>query len=139
MAAGDAQVLAKYRDALFTQPRPQPVKLCKFCKKQIPLGALVCKFCSRDVNTADEAGRLTRTHLEEVVAQEDDTFRSGFTVSLNPPPLRPTPTPSYPVKAVLEEGKYEQDMVSRRSCRRARLRRASRTRPRPNGRRSGGC
>ena len=41
MAAGDAQLLAKYRDALLTQPRPQPVKPCKFCMEQIPPGALV--------------------------------------------------------------------------------------------------
>ena len=45
------------------------MKLCKFCKEQIPLGALVSKFCSREVNTAEEASRLTRTHMEEVVAR----------------------------------------------------------------------
>jgi hypothetical protein len=71
MAAGDAQLLAKYRDALLTQPRPQPVKPCKFCMEKIPLGALVCKFCSREVNTAEEASRLTHAHMEEVVAQRD--------------------------------------------------------------------
>jgi uncharacterized membrane protein YvbJ len=78
MAAGDAQLLAKYRDALLTQPRPQPVKLCKFCMEQIPLGALVCKFCSREVNTAEEASRLTRTHMEEVVAQNETQKKSRF-------------------------------------------------------------
>jgi hypothetical protein len=78
MAAGDAQLLAKYRDALFTQPRPQPVKPCKFCMEQIPLGALVCKFCSREVNTAEEANRLTRTHMEEVVALNEMQKKSRF-------------------------------------------------------------
>jgi predicted amidophosphoribosyltransferase len=78
MAAGDAQLLAKYRDALLTQPRPQPVKLCKFCMEQIPLGALVCKFCSREVNTAEEASRLTRTHMEEVVAQNETRKKWRF-------------------------------------------------------------
>jgi hypothetical protein len=53
VAAGDAQLLAKYRAALVAKPRPQPVKFCKFCVAEIPLGALVCKFCSREVNTAD--------------------------------------------------------------------------------------
>jgi hypothetical protein len=78
MAAGDAQLLAKYRDALFTQPRPKPVKLCKFCMERIPLGALVCKFCSQEVNTAEEASRLTRAHMEEVVAQNETQKKSRF-------------------------------------------------------------
>src|ERR1700692_3018218 len=78
MAAGDAPLLAKYRAALLARPRPQPVKMCKFCKEQIPLGALVCKFCSREVNTAEEARRLTRTHMEEVVAQHDTQKKARF-------------------------------------------------------------
>jgi hypothetical protein len=78
MAAGDAQLLARYRDALLAQPRPQPVKRCKFCMEEIPLGALVCKFCSREVNTAEEASRLTRTHMEEVVAQHDTQKKARF-------------------------------------------------------------
>ena len=78
MAAGDAQLLAKYRAALAVKPRPQPVKLCKFCMEEIPLGALVCKFCSREVNTAEEASRLTRTHMEEVVAQHDTKKKARF-------------------------------------------------------------
>jgi hypothetical protein len=51
------------------------VKPCNFCMEQIPLGALVCKFCSREVNTAEEAGALTRAHMEEVVAQHDTRKR----------------------------------------------------------------
>jgi hypothetical protein len=78
MAAGDAQLLAKYRDALLTQPTPQPVKPCKFCMEKIPLGALVCKFCSREVSTAEEASRLTHTHMEEVVAQNETQKKSRF-------------------------------------------------------------
>jgi hypothetical protein len=78
MAAGDAQLLAKYRDALFAQPRPQPVKPCKFCMERIPLGALVCKFCSREVNTAEEASALTHALMEEVVAQNETQKKARF-------------------------------------------------------------
>jgi predicted amidophosphoribosyltransferase len=78
VAAGDAQLLAKYRAALAVKPRSQPVKLCKFCMEEIPLGALVCKFCSREVNTAEEASRLTRTHMEEVVAQHASQKKARF-------------------------------------------------------------
>ena len=78
MAAGDAQLLAKYRAALVVKPGPQPVKLCKFCMAEIPLGALVCKFCSREVNTAEEVSRLTRTHMEEVVAQHEKQKKARF-------------------------------------------------------------
>src|ERR1700704_3438117 len=78
MAAGDAQLLAKYRAAVLARPRPQPVKLCKFCMEQIPLGALVCKFCSRDVNTAEEASALTRTYMEEAVAQNETQKKARF-------------------------------------------------------------
>jgi hypothetical protein len=78
MAAGDAQLLAKYRAALVVKPRPQPVKLCKICMEEIPLSALVYKFCSREVNTAEEASRLTRTHMEEVVAQHDRQKKARF-------------------------------------------------------------
>jgi hypothetical protein len=78
VAAGDAQLLAKYRAALVVKPRPQPVKPCNFCMEQIPLGALVCKFCSREVNTAEEASALTRTYMEEVVAQHDTQKKARF-------------------------------------------------------------
>jgi hypothetical protein len=78
MAYGDAQLLARYRDALLAQPRPPPVKPCNFCMEQIPLGALVCKFCSREVNTAEEASALTRAHMEEVVAQHDTRKKARF-------------------------------------------------------------
>lgn len=78
MAAGDAQLLAKFRAAVVVQRRPHPVKPCKFCMEQIPLGALVCKFCSRDVNTAEEASALTRAHMKEVVAQHDTRKKARF-------------------------------------------------------------
>jgi predicted amidophosphoribosyltransferase len=78
VAAGDTQLLAKYRAALVVKPRSQPVKLCKFCMEEIPLGALVCKFCSREVNTAEEASRLTRTHMEGVVAQNETQKKARF-------------------------------------------------------------
>ena len=42
------------------------------------LGVLVCKFCSREVSTAEEASRLTHTHMEEVVAQNETKKKSRF-------------------------------------------------------------
>jgi predicted amidophosphoribosyltransferase len=78
MAAGDAPLLAKYRAALLARPRPQPVKMCKFCMERIPLGALVCKFCSREVNTAEEADALSRTYMEDVVAQNEKQQKARF-------------------------------------------------------------
>jgi hypothetical protein len=78
MAAGDAQLLARYRDALLAQPRPQPVKPCKFCMEQIPLGALVCRFCSQQVNTPEEASALNRTYMEKVVAHHDTQKKARF-------------------------------------------------------------
>jgi hypothetical protein len=78
VAAGDAQLLAKYRAALVVKPRPQPIKVCKFCMGEIPLGAFVCKFCSREVSTSEEASRLTRTHMEEVVTEYESQKKARF-------------------------------------------------------------
>ena len=78
MAAGDAPLLAKYRNALLARPRPQPVKLCKFCMERIPLGALVCKFCAREVNTTEEVDALSRTYMQDVVAQHEAQKKAQF-------------------------------------------------------------
>lgn len=46
-----------------------PTKICKFCVQPIPLDALVCKFCTRDVNTEEEATEMLKNYVKTLVKQ----------------------------------------------------------------------
>ena len=45
------------------------MKRCPFCVQTIPLDATVCKFCTREVNTDEEAEELVRAWMERIVEQ----------------------------------------------------------------------
>ena len=49
-----------------------PTKICQFCLQPIPLDAMVCKFCTRDVNTDEEVGELIRNYFKQVVKQHEE-------------------------------------------------------------------
>ncbi len=65
----DAELLAKVR-AIGPLPG-YPTKLCQFCVQPIPLDALVCKFCTRDVNTQEEVTELLRNYFKAVLKQRE--------------------------------------------------------------------
>jgi uncharacterized membrane protein YvbJ len=64
-------ILRKFR-AIGTIPGSRPMKRCPFCVQTIPLDATVCKFCTREVNTDEEAEELVLVWMEKVVKEKSD-------------------------------------------------------------------
>jgi hypothetical protein len=69
----DEELLAKVRRI---GPQPgYPMKVCRFRVQPIPLDALVCKFCTREVNTDKEAEALMKIYLTNYVKEYDKRRR----------------------------------------------------------------
>jgi hypothetical protein len=59
-----------------------PTKICKFCVQPIPLDALVCKFCTRDVNTEEEATEMLKNYVKALVKQREQLQRRRIIIGV---------------------------------------------------------
>lgn len=64
----DDELLIRAR-AIGPQPGPLPMKVCPHCVAVIPLEALACRHCARDVNTTAEVEVLCREQLQRDIAE----------------------------------------------------------------------
>src|SRR5580700_1466750 len=65
--------------ALGPQAGAAPTKVCPYCVQRVPIEALVCRFCAREIDQPDHVETLCREYLQHAVDQKDSADRSWRT------------------------------------------------------------
>lgn len=68
LSASDAELIRKARSLGRIGTRPM-LKTCPFCVRTIALDAMVCAYCTRDVNTEQEVTDLCLSYIRNAVSQ----------------------------------------------------------------------
>ncbi len=65
----DAGLVSKARSEIVRQ-KVYPTKFCPFCIRPIALDALVCKFCTQEVNTEAEVDDRLKEYFQNLVEEK---------------------------------------------------------------------
>jgi len=67
---------------LGTQAGAAPAKVCPYCVQRVPIEALVCRFCAREIDQPEHVETLCRDYLQHAVTQRESRVRNVQTEAI---------------------------------------------------------